>query len=147
MNDDRFEEPTLPAETVLKRLTPKPRYAALGLAGLAVAVLVGTPWATDPALPVRTHVAFGGIVAMGLGWAAFAAWALTRAPLFARDRVVAATLALGFSGVTAVGLAVTAKATGVAVGLVLVAAAGLLLVNARRARADLLRRKEELEKG
>ncbi|GLZ28999.1 hypothetical protein Lesp02_11890 [Lentzea sp. NBRC 105346] len=147
MNDDRFEEPTLPAETVVRRLTPKLRYAALGLAGLTVAVLVGTLWATEPALPARTHVAFGGVVAMGLGWAVFAAWALTRAPLFARDRVVAATLALGFSAVTAIGLAITAKITGVAVGLVLVAAAGVLLVNARRTRADLLRRKEELENG
>ncbi|TWP51048.1 transmembrane transport protein [Lentzea tibetensis] len=150
-----FEEPTLSADAVLAGLSlaGRVRYAAVGLAGLTVALLVGALWATEPSLPLRTHVAFGGIVAAGLGWAGFAGWTLTRrVPLFARDRVIAGVLALTFSGATAVGLVLvaatrggtTAVLTASATGLVLVTAALALLVTGRRRRAELLRRKAAL---
>lgn len=150
-----FEEPTLSAEAVLARLSlgGRVRYAAVGLAGLTVALLVGALWATEPSLPLRTHVAFGGIVLAGLGWAWFAGWVLTRrAPLFARDRVVAGVLALTFSGATAVGLVLVAATRGgtaavltaSGTGLVLVAASSAVLASGRRRHADLLHRKAEL---
>lgn len=141
MTDDRYDEPTLSPDTVLARIAPRLRHAVVGLAGLTVAILVGSLLATEPNLPTRTQLAFSGIVAAGLGWAVFAAWALTRrAPLFARDRAVAATMALVFSTVTAVGLTITAGLLGLAIGLVLTVAAGLALALALRRRAELLRR-------
>jgi len=121
------------------------------LGGAAVAIVVGLLWATEPALPARTHLAFGGVVAGGVAWAAYGTWALTRrTPLFARDRVIAAWLALAMTGLLASTVAVVTvarqRATPVAVGVVavLLVAAIVNLVRARARRAALLRRKREL---
>ncbi|MFJ7217590.1 hypothetical protein [Amycolatopsis sp. NPDC098790] len=128
-------------------------YVAVALAGLLGSGLAGLLWATEPGLPPRTKVAFAVLVAIGLAWAVFGAWAVTRrAPLFARDRVVA-----GWLGVAA-WLLFTAGAVVVttlrhriepglpAVVLVLGAVAVLRLWAARRGRAALLRRKEQLSR-
>jgi hypothetical protein len=149
-----FEEPTLPADAVLARISfrGRVRYAAAGLAGLTMALLVASLWATEQELPVRTHLAFAAIVVAGLVWAGFACWALLRSPLFARDRVVAGTLAVVFSGVAAAGMVTVTALQGrgvlmaVATGAVFVAGSVALLANARRRRAELLRRKEELSR-
>lgn len=116
------------------------------LAGLAVAVLVGSQWATEPNLPVRTQVAFGVIVAGGLAWAVFGAWVLRRRlPLLALDRVIAAWLALVVSGVlVAVILLSGGRPAAVAVTAVFLVAAGTNLVRARARRAALLRLKRDL---
>ncbi|MBC6457269.1 hypothetical protein [Actinomadura sp. HBU206391] len=161
MTDDRFDEPTLSADQVMANLSltgwERLRYVLLGVAGLTVAALVGSLWATEPGgLPARTHVAFAALTAAGLGWAGFAAWVLSRrGPLFARDRVIAGGLALGFSTVATGGIALIAIVRGeltmlliaVPTGLVLVSAATALLVRARAHRAALLRRKRELQRG
>src|SRR5688500_1004535 len=100
------DQPGYPVEHILRGLTLPRRigYAAAGLGGLAGATMIGTLWATEPTpLPARTQFAFAGLMAIGLAWAAFAAWALARRPLFAVDRVIAATLAVGFSLLTTVG--------------------------------------------
>jgi hypothetical protein len=112
-------------------------HLAVLLAGLGGAVLVGALWATEPALPAPTAAAFALLTAVGLGWAGYGGWALTRrTPLFARDRVVAAWIALaawlaGGAGVTVlatvrhrlpVGLALVVGALGVAAGANLIAA-------------------------
>ncbi len=126
-------------------------YLAVLLAGLGGAGLIGSLWATERALPARTAATFALLVAVGLGWAAFGAWALTRkTPLYARDRVVAAWMALGAWGVGGAGVAVVAATRGrlpwglaVLVGALGVAAVTGLVV-ARRRHAALLGRRREL---
>jgi hypothetical protein len=126
-------------------------YLVLALAGLTGSALIGLLWATEPGLPPRTKVAFAVLVAIGLCWAAFGGWAVSRqAPLFARDRVVAGWLGVGAWLVFTLGaLIITTvrhKVEPALLGVVL--ALGVLAVvnlrSARRARAALARRKAEL---
>ncbi|MEF9881093.1 hypothetical protein [Streptomyces sp. P9-A4] len=93
---------------------------------------------------------------MGLAWAAFAGWVLSRRrPLFARDRVLGARLALVVTAVTGVaGVAVaavrgnTAGTLAVAsAGAALVAAAALFLVRAKSRRRELLELRDTLREG
>jgi hypothetical protein len=126
-------------------------YLAVLLAGLAGAGLVGSLWATEPGLPPHTAAAFALLVLVGLGWAGFGGWALSRrAPLYARDRVVAGWVALGAwaagaAGVTGIAAAQHRLPVGLPVltGALGVAAVAYLVV-ARRRRAALLRRRQEL---
>lgn len=121
------------------------------LGGLTGAALVGLLWATEPGLPPRTRVAFAVLVAIGLAWAGYGGWALTRrGPLYALDRLIAAWLALGATGLITVGVVVVATlrhrvepALFLVTG-VLLSAAVVNLVRARARRAALLRRKREL---
>ncbi|MFJ6631887.1 transmembrane transport protein [Streptomyces sp. NPDC091376] len=144
-------ERALAAEVSLRA---RMRHVAVGLAGGCGAALIAVLWATEPhSLPARTQAAFAALIALGLAWAAFAAWVLSRRrPLFARDRVLGARLALAATSVTgAAGTALavirgtTAEAltTGLGSG-VLVAAAGLLLVRAQARRRELLRLRNSL---
>ncbi len=122
------------------------------LGGLGGALFIGLLWATEPVLPGRTHLAFGALVALGLTWAGYGAWALTRrTPLFALDRVIAAWLAVAATGLLTAGTAVVAAArgtwagaAGVVVAVTLVVLAVAVLLRARADRAALLRRKREL---
>lgn len=150
------EQPGYPAERILHGLSLSRRigYAVAGLGGLAGAAMIGMLWATEPVpLPARTQLAFAGLIAVGIAWASFAAWALARSPLFAADRVIAATLAVVFSATTAIGgvaVAVTRSSTPGAVaaagiGLTLTAAATIMLVRARAYRSDLLARQRHLQ--
>ncbi|AWW35679.1 transmembrane transport protein [Streptomyces cadmiisoli] len=132
------------------------RHVAVGLAGGCTAALIAVLWATEPhPLPTRTQAAFAGLIAIGLAWAAVAGWVLTRRrPLFARDRVLGARLALVAAVVTGVaGTALTAARASTAealatalAGLTLVAAAGLLLVRANSRRRELLRLRDALRR-
>lgn len=129
-------------------------YVVLALAGLTGAGLIGVLWATEPALPTRTAVAFGVLVSIGLGWAAYGGWALTRrTPLFALDRVVAAWLAAVATGLFTAGSLAIAMARDrvsvplVGLTLVLWTVAVLNLARARSRRAELLRRRRELGGG
>jgi hypothetical protein len=84
-------------ERLAGRLSLRRRIATVAamLGGLAVAIVVGLLWVTEPNLPARTQVAFGAIVALGLAWVGFGVWVLNRRlPLFALDRVVAAWMGL-----------------------------------------------------
>ncbi|KAA9377669.1 transmembrane transport protein [Microbispora cellulosiformans] len=130
------------------------RHVAVGLAGGCAAALIAVLWATEPyPLPARTQAAFAALIAIGLAWAAFAGWTLSRRrPLFARDRVLGAWLALVVTVVTGVagtalaaarGTTAEALATALA-GVALVAAAGLVLVRARARRRELLRLRDAL---
>ena len=93
------------------------------LGGLGGALVTGLLWATEPALPGRTHLAFGVLVALGLAWAGYGTWALTRrTPLFALDRVIAAWLAVTATGLLTAGTVAIAVARGT-----WVSAAGILV--------------------
>jgi hypothetical protein len=144
-------------EDLLKRLDAplslrkRVGYVALGLTGLAGAGLIGLLWATEPGLPPRTRVAFAVLVAIGLGWAAFSGWAVTRrTPMFAQDRVVAGWLGLAaWLLFTAGALVITTLRHKLEPSLVVVMLAlGVLAIAnlriVRRARSALLRRKEQL---
>ncbi len=150
------EQPGYPPEQILREtsLTRRVGYVVAGLGGLLAAAMIGMLWATEPTrLPTRTQVAFAALIAVGLAWAAFAAWALARRPLFAADRLIAASLAVGFSTLTTIAAVAVALArdstaaalAGAAVGLILIAIAATMLVRARAYRAILLARKRELE--
>lgn len=160
MKDDRFEEPSVSAEQLLARLThargARVSHLLLGLTGLLASTLAAALWATEPALPPTTQVVFGAFTVVGLVWAGFAGWVLSRrTPLFAKDRVVAGWLALIFSLLATAGTVLiaslrgdaTAVLVGAVVGLALVTTATALLMRARSLRAALLRRKNELSGG
>ncbi len=126
----------------------------VGLAGAADAALIAALWATEPTgLPARTQAAFGVLVLIGLGWASWAGWALSRGPIFALDRVVAGWLSLLASSITAVGTVTIAAArahvagiiAGAILGAVLTACAGTVLTRARAHRARLIRQRARLE--
>ncbi|MEU3048033.1 MULTISPECIES: transmembrane transport protein [unclassified Streptomyces] len=133
------------------------RHMAVGLAGGCEAAVIAVLWATEPnVLPARTQAAFAGLIAIGLAWAVFAGWVLSRRrPLFARDRVLAARIALAATVVTAlagVALAAVRGSTAdlvatAAGGVVFTAAAMLTLVRARRRRRELLRLRDALRQG
>jgi hypothetical protein len=144
-------ERALAAEVSLRS---RMRHAATGLAGGCAAALIAVMWATEPnPLPARTQAAFAGLLAIGLAWAAFAGWVLSRRrPLFARDRVLGARLALAVTTATSVAGTVLAAVRGTAAGALavalagaaLVAAAGLLLVRAQSRRRELMRLRDAL---
>lgn len=121
------------------------------LGGLLGAAFVGLLWLTEPALPGRTQLAFGVLVLVGLGWAGYGGWVLSRrTPLFALDRVIAGWLALAATVLLVVLTVVVAVTRGgvhlaayTVVALLVLVAVGNL-VRARALRAALLRRKREL---
>ncbi|MFF5085139.1 hypothetical protein ACFY36_49555 [Actinoplanes sp. NPDC000266] len=117
-------------------------YVAVGLAGLTGSALIGLLWATEAALPGRTQIAFAVLIAIGLAWAAFAGWAVTRrVPLFARDRVVAAWLGMAAWSLFAAGAVAIERSGRVAIFVVVLGAIGATnLYAARRARLMLRRR-------
>ncbi|WP_240197647.1 hypothetical protein [Nonomuraea lactucae] len=157
MNDD---ERRMPAEEMIGRLTPvlsprvRVRAVTALLSGLAGAAFVATLWASEPGpLPGRTRVAFGLFIVLGLAWACYGGWLITRrAPLFARDRVIAAWLAVAASGATTALMAAVAVQRGTGLGAALAGGSGfvaLALVLAVRARArhrHLLRQRDRLSR-
>jgi hypothetical protein len=113
-------------------------YVALLLVSVAGAGALASLWATEPALPARTHAAFAALLGILLAWAAFAIWVLrTRRALYGRDGVVAGRLSATFSALYTLGMAAVGAGTGLAgpwagagVGLLMLAVA---LLNLRRA--------------
>jgi hypothetical protein len=144
----------------LRRLTvtslamwPRLAYTMLLLGGVGVSGVVLALLISEPALPVATRLAFGLIAGLGLGWAVFAAWVLTRRRvLLAWHRVVAARMAVGCCAVfAATPLAVAAltsmhsralRALWVAVPML--ALSWVQLVRAHRRHDSLVRRRQEL---
>ena len=128
-------------------------YVALLLVASAMSAVVLSLWLTEPALPARTQAAFGVLSVIGIAWVGFASWALrARRPLFARDEVIAGTLAVVFTSVFAAGALAAVIATGtpaafgaLLTGGVMLAIAVWRLVSARRRFARLAVRRAELE--
>ncbi|MGW5745529.1 hypothetical protein [Amycolatopsis sp. NPDC003861] len=128
-------------------------YVSVALAGLLGSGVAGLLWATEPGLPPRTKVAFAVLVVIGVGWAAFGTWAVTRrAPLFARDRVVAGWLGVAAWLLFTAGVLVIttlrhrAEPELMLMVLVLGGVAVVRLRGARRDRAALLLRREQLSR-
>jgi hypothetical protein len=129
-------------------------YVALLLASAAMTVVVIPLWLTEPSLPARTQAAFGAIALIGLSWCALACWVLrARRPLFARDRLIAGRMAMGFTALfalaalTAVILSASPAAYGaLAMGVAMLAVATAVLVGARRRFMSLVARREELQR-
>ena len=149
------ERPGYGPDQIVRGVTLRRRigHALAGLGGLAGALLIGALWVTEPGqLPVRTQLIFAALILTGMAWAVLAAVALTRGPLFAIDRVVAAWLAVTFSVLITIGIVAIAltrdSLTGVvaasSLGLTLLVAASAMLVRARTYRAVLLVRMHEL---
>ncbi|WP_328470593.1 hypothetical protein OHA21_04960 [Actinoplanes sp. NBC_00393] len=142
------DRPGYPADAVLRTMSLRRRVVLFtaGLAATAGTVLLLQLWLTEPGpLPARTHAAFAALTLINMTWAGYAAWALTRMPLFARDRVIGGWLATVFSALTAVVALIVAAMrpsapafTVAAAALVCVALAILTLRRARARRSELL---------
>lgn len=129
------------------------RYLTVGLASFVVTALTSSLWATEAALPLRTHLAFAGIVVLGIAWMTVAAYVLTRRrPLYAADRVLATGLAVVATSTVGIATIVLAGVRGgVLPGLtagvmttVFVTTATVLHLGARRRRDALLARRRGL---
>ncbi|WP_328989291.1 hypothetical protein OG394_23965 [Kribbella sp. NBC_01245] len=109
---------------------------ALALAAGSMTILVAALWLSEPRLPLRTHLAFGVLVVIGICWTTYAGWRLHRkGRLFVRDRVIAGWLALAFGVLCEGGLLLIGTARLAA--LPLIGAAALILVRAYVERARL----------
>ncbi|WP_205474529.1 hypothetical protein [Nocardioides sp. SYSU D00038] len=94
-------------------LTPRRRLrgAVPLILGSSGGVALGSLWVTEPGLPARTDVAFGVLLVACVAWAVYGGWlVLHRAPLFARERVIAGWIAVLSTSVTTVVVAVSAHA-------------------------------------
>jgi hypothetical protein len=128
-------------------------YVSLLLVAAAMTAVVLSLWLTEPVLPARTQTAFGVMSLIGGAWVSFALWALTaRRPLFARDAVIAGTLAVVFTSVFVAGALGAVIVSGAAAafgalgtGVVMLGIAVWNLVSASRRHAALAARRRELE--
>jgi hypothetical protein len=129
-------------------------HVLLALAASAMTVVVASLWMTEPALPLRTTIAFAMLTGIGLSWVAFSTWVLkSRHVLLARHRVVAGRLAVSFSivfvaGCLIIGFASPSRAVwpASAMGIALLVIAIVLWRRAETAHATLLARRNTLER-
>lgn len=129
-------------------------YVALGLVAAIMTAIVGSLWATEPSLPLRTQVGFAVMVGIGLSWVGFAIWVLThRRPLLADHRIVAGRMAVTFTSLFVVGAVIVGLTAGgsapyaaAALGGVMLGVAIVLLARAHRASRRLRERRAALER-
>jgi hypothetical protein len=129
-------------------------HVLLLLAATAMTGTIGSLWITEPAIPRRTHLAFAVMVLIGVSWAVYAVWVLTRRRvLLGQHRVVAGRMAVTFCAIFTVGCAVVALSgagrpawAASAVGAVMLLISTALLAQARRAVADLMSVRERLSR-
>lgn len=140
-----------PVEQVLRRISEpmslrrRVRYLLLLFAAATMTTLVAVLWSTERDLPPKTQLTFGLMVALGIGWAAYALLALRqRGRLFALDRVIAGRLAVGFAIVGAVGIALILDGPAQWAGAVPIAAAAVALTLAHAERSRLRRLERRL---
>ena len=130
------------------------RYLLLLLMSLISSSVVASLLLAEVALPLRTRVAFVLVLMIGLCWAVFAGWVLTRRRvLLARHRVFAARMAVAFTSLYTLGAFVVGYWTPVGrywlaaagSGAIMLAAAIALLIRAQRRVTALDRRRLDLE--
>jgi hypothetical protein len=143
-------------QMVKTELSTKARVGHVALLLLSTLMTTGivSLWITEPALPLRTQLAFAVMTTIGVSWALFAVRVLTqRRVLFAKHSVVAGRMAVTFTatfvaGAVAVGYT-TGESAGYAaagMGAVLMVAAIVLLIRAQRELARLVNRRQTLER-
>ena len=129
-------------------------HILLLLVSLAIAIVVASLLFTEPALPFRAQAAFAVMLVIALSWAVFAWWTITRRQVrLAGHEIVAGRMAVIFCATFVVGSIVLvwagpsapAALMSAVLGCLLLLAASLMLLRARRRFADLLRRRGELE--
>ncbi|WP_312319013.1 hypothetical protein [Stenotrophomonas sp.] len=87
-------------------------HVAVLLLALIMCSLLGALFVTEADLPGRTQLAFSALLALGLGWAVYAGWALTRRDtLLVHQQVVAGWMAVCGTGAFFVCCAVAAWVT------------------------------------
>ena len=129
-------------------------YVGLLLVSLMMTAGLGSLWVTELGLPLRAHVAFGVMVLIGVSWAIFALWVLTRRRvLLASHHVIAGRMSVVFTSVFLTGCLIMVAIVGGAASYVVSAIAVLMLgcavavlVRARRLRARLIHRRQTLER-
>jgi hypothetical protein len=129
-------------------------YVLLLLAASTMTAIVTALLLTEPSLPLRTSIALGVMVLIGVSWIGFAGWVLTRRRiLLGRHRVVAGRLAVAFSsvfcaGALAVGYATSSRSAiaATALGALMLLIATAMLIRARRGVERLSKRRDELER-
>lgn len=126
-------------------------HMALLVVAASVSALTASLWLTEPALPLRTHIAFGAIVVIGLAWTGFAWWVLAnRRVMLANQRVIASWMALGFTALFLVGAVILRSRIGnggVVVSAAFLAVACVNVIAARRRFMRLVERRRSLERG
>ena len=126
-------------------------HTALLVVAASVSALTASLWLTEPALPLRTHIAFGAIVVIGLAWTGFAWWVLAnRRVMLANQRVIASWMAVGFTALFLIGAVILRSRIGnggVVVSAAFLAVAGVNAIVARRRFVQLLERRRSLERG
>jgi hypothetical protein len=147
---------TLSVEDMQKRLArelslpARLGHTALLVVSASVAALIGSLWLTEPSLPLRTHIAFGAIVAIGLAWTAFAWWVLAnRRVMLANQSVIATRMALGFTALLLIGAVILRSRLGtgaIVMGAALFAVASVNALVAHRRFARLVEMRRSLER-
>jgi hypothetical protein len=128
-------------------------YVSLLLGAAIMTSIVSALLLTEPALPLRTSIALAVMAAIGSSWMGFAVWVLThKRILLGRQRIVAGRMALAFSSVFVAGTLLvgyqtgnSAAVTAAGLGLLMVLVALSMLIRARRAFAQLSKRRDALE--
>jgi hypothetical protein len=129
-------------------------HVLLVLVASTMTIAIVSLWLTEPALPTRTHAAFGMLSTIGLAWTAYGVWVLrAKRVMLARQRVTAGRLAVTFTGTFTIACVVLAATTSVAaswpaaaMGLVLLAVAVALWRRAEANYAALVARRDTLER-
>lgn len=120
-------------------------HVAVLVLALIMCSLLGALLLTEHSLPIRTQLAFVGLLALGAGWVAYAGWALaTRDTLLVHQRLAAGWMAVAGTGAFFLCSAVAALVTTSSVAIAALAAAGTLLVGALVALGTALKRTQEL---
>lgn len=131
-----MSEQTLDSLAKAASLKQRIAYFVLAMAAGSMTMVVAALWLSEARLPLRTHVAFGVLVAIGICWTTYAGWRLRRkGRLFVRDRVIAGWVALAFGVLSEGGLLLIGTAR--AAGFLLIGAAAAILVRAYVERARL----------
>jgi hypothetical protein len=131
------------------------RYAAVLVAALTMVVVTTSVWLTEPALPMRTHLAFGAVVAIGAAWVVVCTHVLARRRvLFAVHRIAVARLVIVCSILLAAGAAIAwwsglspiVVATAMGVACAMGGWAAVFLWRGRRRLDALQRRRRAIER-
>jgi hypothetical protein len=126
-------------------------HTALLVVSASVSALTASLWLTEPSLPLRTHIAFGAIVTIGLAWTGFAWWVLAnRRVMLANQSVIATRMALAFTALFLIGAVILRSRLGtggIIMSAVLFAVASVNAVAAHRRFTRLVALRRSLERG